>query len=449
MIHLCLCLGLALVSPPPRTAVASPASPPPRTAVTSPASPPADTPVTPLPDNTEVVFLGTGDPTIITTPSLGEASFPHTFGEDEDIFPLLRTYALSHGANLVRIIAVHYPGRRGGTRGLVTTRIYKVADVHVYEPWIDWSPNRRLALADFKGLPSPPSLSHTDCTFYLLPYSHETADGWVYTRTRFYTRSSWIDEFVHNPNGFLLHEQGEFDLCEIYRRKLDTVIFSSAGNFYRRALRERAYKQIYTEYLRMREQYDTATRNGLDHAQQDLWTRRITAADFPDVPIFTHRQLDQQAHTLQPTDSLALIYVIHPNQYNTPFWKRMVFEPYCVWPCPYFLFLNPESYSAFYDNMVQGPIGVRKFVYRYVRPETCVFGSPNDSHLLTLHLEPGKVYYIKMKLIERAFFEGAHPEWELLSDQRGRRWLQKCHLSVHWEPFILPVFPDQLRYCER
>ena len=424
MIHLCLCLGLAL------------------------ASPPADTPVTPLPDNTEVVFLGTGDPTVITAPSLGEASFPHTFGEDEDIFPQLRTYALSHGANLVRIIALHYPGRRGGTRGLVTARIYKVADVRVYEPWIDWTPDRRLKLADFKGLHSPPSLSHTDCTFYLLPYSHETSDGWVYTRTRFYTRSSWIDEFVHNPNEFLLHEQGEFDLCELYRRKLDTVIFSSAGNFYSRALKERAYKQIYAEYLRMREQYDSATRNGLDHAQQDLWTGRITAADFPDVPIFTHRQLDRQAHTLQPTDSLALIYVIRPNQYNTPFWKRMVFEPYLI-VCPYFLFLNPESYSAFFDNMVQGPIGVRKIVYRYVRPGTCCFTSPEGESRLTLHLEPGKVYYIKMKLIERAFFEGAHPEWELLSEQRGRRWLRKCHLSVHWEPFILPVFPAQLEYRDR
>jgi hypothetical protein len=443
MIHLCLCLGLTLASPLPCAAVPSLASPLPCAAVPSLASPLPDTPVTPLPDNTEVVFLGVGDPTIITAPTLGETSFPHTFGEEEDVLSRLRTYALSHGANLVRITTDRLPSRRG-IHGVVSARIYKVPNVHLYESWIDWSADRHLTPADFKGLPSPPSPSHSDCTFYLLPYTHETTNGFVYTRTRFYTHSSWIDHSVRTPNELLQHEQGEFDLCELYRRKLDTVIFSSAGNFYRRALRERAYRQIYAEYLRMREQYDTATLNGLDDAQQDLWNKRIAAGDLPDVPIFTYHQLDRQAHTLQPTDSLALIYVIRPNRYNTPFWKRMVINPYWI-VAPYCLFVNLDHYSITVNDVTQGPISARKFIYRYVRPGTCNISSTNGETRLTLRTDPGKVYYVKMKLIERKFFAGAHPEWELLSEQRGRRWLRKAHLSVHWEPFILPVFPYQLQ----
>jgi hypothetical protein len=408
------------------------------------ACPPVDTVAGPLPDTTEVVILGFGDPTITPAPSLGEISYRHQYiGDDENMALRLRSYALSHGANLVRITVIRHPTHRD-VYGLVSARIYRVPDVRLYEPWIDWSANRRLTLTDFKGVPSPPGRSHSDCTFYLLPYTHETSDGWIYTRTRFYTHSSWIESSVHNPREFLQHEQGEFDLCESFRRKLDTFIFSSAGNFYREARRERAYKQIYAEYLRTREQYDSATRNGIDSTQQALWTRRIAAADFPDVPVFTHRQLDRQAHTLRPTDGLALIYVIRPNHYNTSVWKRMVFEPYVTILCPYFLFLNYERYSITFDSVVQGPIGARKFVYRYVRPGDCSFNSPSGASKLTIHVEPGKVYYIKMKLIEREFFAGVHPESELLSERKGRRWLRKCHLSSHWELFILPVVPDPL-----
>jgi hypothetical protein len=392
-----------------------------------------DTIVAPLPYGTEVVVLGLEDPTVITAPSLGEINFPHPGFSEEDILPRLQNFALSHGANLIKVTADSHPTRHSA--GRVAARVYRVADVRAYESWIDWSPGRRLTLADFKALPDSPNRSHSECMFYLSPEGY----------SRFYTRTSWIDRSAANPYELLLHEQGAFDLCELYRRKLDSVLSTRSFNSFNGSGKQSIYRQVYAEYLRTREQYDSATHNGLDSSQQYQWSSRIVAGDFPSVPILTRRQLELQARNLPPADHRALVYVIRPNQYNSPFWKRMVLEPYCVWPCPYFLFLNPESYSVTYHGVTQGPIGVRKFVYRYVQPDTCVFGSNKGDSRLGIRLEPGKVYYVKMKLIDREFLEAAHPEWELLTAQKGRRWLQKCRLSRHWEYFNLPVFPDPLR----
>jgi hypothetical protein len=419
MLHLFLFLGMALAGPLP------------------------DTTIAPLPDGTEVVVLGLEDPTVIAGPSLGEVSFPHPGFPEEDILRRLRKLALSRGANLVKVTADFHRTRY--SQGLVGARIYKVADVRAYEPWIDWSADRRLTFADFTALPLSPDPGHSECIFYLPAGGYVPSLEVPATRARFLTRSSWIDSPAGNPNELLLHEQGAFDLCELYRRKLDSVIYSFPRSFSSEPLLQSICNQVYAGYLHTRDIYDSATHNGLDSAQQCLWTRRIAAGDLPLAPMLTRRQLGQQAQDLQPATHRALVYVIRPNQYNTPFWKRMALEPYYLLAGAYLLVLNPRSYSVAFDGVNQGSIGVRKFVYRYMRPGTYVFYSPYGDSTLTLRLDPGKIYYIKMKLINRRFFGGDRPEWELLSEERGRRWLRKCRLSRHWEYFNLPVFPDPLR----
>jgi hypothetical protein len=396
-----------------------------------------------LPEDTEIVILGVEDATDVPGHPLGEISFPQPTYYEEDAVTRLREFALNRGANLIRITADHHASRH--SVGLVSARVYKVPDVRVYEPWIEWSSNRHLTLTDFKGLPPSPIHSHSDCVFYLLPEYRESPQGQVYTQTRFYTRSSWIDNSDGKANARLLHEQETFDLCELYRNRLQTILNAIPGNLFNQGRRLDIFKQVYAAYLQSREQYDSATRNGLDTSQQELWTQRIAADDFPTIPIFTPREQNWQAHVLPAAGHRALVYVIRPNQYNTPFWKRMIIDPYCIWPCPYFLFLNPDRYSVSFDGVTQGPLGVRKFVYRYVPADTCSITSSNGDSMLTLHLEPGKVYFVKMKLIEKRFLAGAHPEWELLSERSGRRWLRKCKLSKHWEYFRVPAYPDPLR----
>jgi hypothetical protein len=422
MLHLYLCLGLSLAGQIPNCAGTWLARQ--------------------FPDSPGIVVLGVTDHTIVNARSLGELSFTNPGYDEENTLARLQSYALNHGANLVQVTVNRPPGRR--SYGLVSARIYKVADVRLYEPWIDWSADRRLLLSDFKGPPAPQNRSHSNCAFYMLPKIHDVGH-WIFTRTRFYTRSSSIDRSALNQGDLLLHEQGEFDLCELYRRKLDTALNLSPEYPYNREHRESTYKQIYAAYLHTRQQYDSATRNGFDHAQQTRWAQRIAAADFPFIPILTLRQLDKQARALPPSDRLALVYVIRPDQYNSPFWKRIIIDPYCVWPCILLFFFNPSDYSVNCDSTTQGPVGARRFVYHYARPGSCRVNSSNGDSTLTLHLDPGKVYYVKMKLMERRFFAGAHPEWELLSDEQGRSWLRKCRLSTNWQPPGLPVYPDPLR----
>jgi hypothetical protein len=262
----------------------------------------------------------------------------------------------------------------------------------------------------------------------------------VFTRTRFYTRSSSIDRSAPNQGDLLLHEQGEFDLCENYRRKLDTALNFGPERSYNRSELENTYRQVYLAYLHTRKQYDSVTSNGTDHAQQLAWTRRIAAGDFPATPILTLRQLDSQARALPPSDRLALVYVIRSKQYNSPLWKRIIYQPYYDWVFPFqiFYFINPSDYYVTYDGTTEGPIKAQRFICRYIPPGTCRVNSsigliPADS-TLTLHVDPGKVYYVEMKLFERRFFARPRPEWELLTEETGRHLLQKCRLSAYWEP---------------
>jgi len=428
MLPLCLYLAMALAGPAP----GRPPGHPPKSEVAV-APPPIDT----------VLILGVTDPAEITIPAIGEINFAYPYNDEEEIIARLRSFALSHRANLVKVNADR--PSNGRSVGRISATIYKVANLRAYEPRIDWTEDRRLTLADFKAPPSMPRQSHAECTFYILPADRQNPDGPVYTQTSFFTHSSWIDS-SGNAAGLLQHEQGTFDLCELYRRKLDVALLSNPANLFHQRRQQDIFRQVYAAYLRTRDQYDSATLNGHDSTQQAWWSQRIATRDFPPIPILTsRRELDQQARTLPPSRHLALVYVIRPNQYNTPFWKRMVIDPYCIWPCPYFLFLNPDRYFVTFGGMTQGPIGVRKFVYRYVQSDSCELTSPNGDSMLTLHLDPGKIYFVKMKLIEKRFLGGAHPRWELLSEHSGRRWLRKCRLSRHWEYFTLPVYPDPLR----
>ena len=74
----------------------------------------------------------------------------------------------------------------------------------------------------------------------------------------------------------------------------------------------------------------------------------------------------------------------------------MVIDPYWI-VAPYCLFLNLDHYSITVNDVTQAPISARKFIYRYVRPRTCNISSPNGETRLTLRIDPGKVYFVKMK----------------------------------------------------
>lgn len=418
----------------------------------------------PLPDPDDCVLLGADAPATITGDNIATVDFYWSkygyFSTEQQQADFLRSMAHEKGGNLVKVNQDIHPGRARYSSGRVNATFYKVADVRQYETFIDWSPGRRLTLSDFKLQGGRGT--QMQCGIYLLSGTNDASGsgyfaafepGYCTTLTRFYCRASRIDPRDGTPNLQLIHQQGIFDLAELYRRQLEIALHNSSRLNLREWKRQSQiiYKQIYSAFLHTRAQYDSETNRGLDTVRQAAWTKKIADAAIPAVPLLSHTELDAQAKTLIPPPDRALVYVIRPNKYNTAVWKRVIVDPYYV-ITPYMLFINPDKFQVACEKAKpMGPVDRRTFMYRLLPTGACTFkpGSfPNgedDENRLTLSLEAGKVYFIKMNIIEKDFCAGPEAQLRRLSDKQGKHWLGKCRLSREYEDFNLPVLPDPLR----
>jgi hypothetical protein len=251
----------------------------------------------PLPDTAVCAFLGLEDSARITGTYIGYIAYepgPAYISSQYDV-DVLKKAAIRKGANLVKV-TFYYPGKRKIT-AVIRAEIYKVADTKHYETSVEWTGNRELDFSDFKG---PPWLggdsvrSMGKYEFYLVAdFTHVPNIKEYYTRVEFYGNSSWIDKGSPVSGALLLHEQGNFDLCEIYRLQLQKAL-PDLRNLYINP--EDIYRQIHAAYMAKRAQYDSETAHGLNFTVQAEWTKRITTLSGFDVgPLLTRRQLKKKA----------------------------------------------------------------------------------------------------------------------------------------------------------
>src|SRR5687767_2000030 len=81
-----------------------------------------------------------------------------------------------------------------------------------------WSSTRKLAWSDYKGRPDPASDAAASTTTYLGIDYHFSNNGFTYKiDSRFSKTRSWG---LHKTEYILSHEQGHFDIAEVYARKL-------------------------------------------------------------------------------------------------------------------------------------------------------------------------------------------------------------------------------------
>jgi hypothetical protein len=251
-------------------------------------------PLHPLPDTAACVLLGMDDTARIAGRYLGYITY-------EDLYELgspfppeitgdLKTAARRKGANLVEVTDI---GPRHHKMGYtIYAAIYKVANAQQYEPSIEWTGNRKLDFPDFKG---PASLggdtvrSLGSYEFYLIHEIGSPQNKRAYnTRVEFYGNASWIDKGAPDSGELLLHEQGNFDLCEIYRLQLQRWLY---GPHNEDISPEDIYRQVHAAYLAKRAQYESETAHGLNYTAQAAWTRRITALSGFDAGPLLRRQL--------------------------------------------------------------------------------------------------------------------------------------------------------------
>lgn len=163
-----------------------------------------------------------------------------------------------------------------------------------------WTGGYRLSWQDFLGDPPPASLRGTEAAriwvgiryFASWELSFDPVRGrWTArlldcTTQAFMDRTrSWALPDQRLPE-VLRHEQGHFDLLEVFRRLLEQELMLWIGKPVSATTREEAERKLTRlleeVYLRVWEaheacqaQYDQETEHGGNQAQQDLWSRRI------------------------------------------------------------------------------------------------------------------------------------------------------------------------------
>jgi hypothetical protein len=140
--------------------------------------------------------------------------------------------------------------------------------------YITWNEKRKLVWDDFKAAPQKwgdvAALTATH-----LGFSYKMSNGKVsFTiECRFEKNKSW--GLVKNEN-ILSHEQGHFDIAEIFARKLFKAV--SAYEFNRNTFQkdlDDIYQSIVNEKEKYQQLYDDETNNSINKTNQELWLKKI------------------------------------------------------------------------------------------------------------------------------------------------------------------------------
>jgi hypothetical protein len=208
-----------------------------------------------------------------------------------NVIDKLKQLAREKGANVIKI-AIHKPADKWSTCDRITAKIYKVPNFRVHEKEIEWFANRKLIWEDFKGNPKPISNSNTAAQTYC-GFGFQTNRITMLTKVKIFTINtftcnlSWVRSDQKNRVDLLEHEQGHFDLCEVYTRQLRKKLEEkklTAFNINTDA--NIIFKEIYVLYLDRQELYEKETNYGLYREKQIEWTKKI-GAELQDLNNYT------------------------------------------------------------------------------------------------------------------------------------------------------------------
>ena len=142
------------------------------------------------------------------------------------------------------------------------------------EGFINWSEDKRLKWEDFKAAPQKIG-DVAALTATHLGFSYNVVNGKISYKIecRFETNRSW--GMVKN-NWILNHEQGHFDIAEIYSRKLFKAI--SAYQFSKTTFQkdlDTIYKKLVDEKDQYQQLYDLETNYSRNKSEQEEWLIKI------------------------------------------------------------------------------------------------------------------------------------------------------------------------------
>ncbi len=142
------------------------------------------------------------------------------------------------------------------------------------EELIPWSANRKLTWADYKAKPDPHSDAAASTTTYLgIEYNIRNNNFGFKITCSFSKNRSWG---LHQNDHILGHEQGHFDIAEVFARKLNQQMsqYGFNKNTYQKDL-QKIYQDILKEKEALQDQYDAETNHSINKEKQAAWLKKI------------------------------------------------------------------------------------------------------------------------------------------------------------------------------
>lgn len=142
------------------------------------------------------------------------------------------------------------------------------------DDYIIWQENRKLTWEDFKA--EPQRIGNTAAmTTTHLGFAYNITNGVISYKIdcRFDKKKSW--GLVKN-DWILQHEQGHFDIAEIFARKLNelTAEYKFNRNTFKSDL-DQIYKSVVAEKEIYQQQYDDETDYSRNKSKQEDWLKKI------------------------------------------------------------------------------------------------------------------------------------------------------------------------------
>ncbi|TMI74016.1 MAG: DUF922 domain-containing protein [Bacteroidetes bacterium] len=142
------------------------------------------------------------------------------------------------------------------------------------EETIDWHSSRQLSWNDYKGRPDPNSDAAASTTTYLgIEYKMDDKSFNWKIQCRFSLTKSWGRT---KTDIILRHEQGHFDIAEIFARKLHKRMKEYHFN---QATYETDLREIYSSITAEKEAFQDLYDNETDHSRkkdvQEKWLKKI------------------------------------------------------------------------------------------------------------------------------------------------------------------------------
>ena len=154
------------------------------------------------------------------------------------------------------------------------------------EELINWNEGQKLTWADYKGKPKENSDAAASTATYLGFEFNVGKNGLDYKITCTFSKTrSWG---LHKTDYILTHEQGHFDIAEIFARKLNKMMreYKFNNNTFKEDLKT-IYQSIAFEKDAFQNQYDEETNHSIKREKQTEWLAKISnqlkeLADFSD-----------------------------------------------------------------------------------------------------------------------------------------------------------------------